>query len=141
MAYFCRPRCSSGGDDDSVIESIESYIEEFLANIGELYEAEFGDGWSPFGDGSDDDDGDWWDNGNNDDDDSEWWNYGDNDDDDSEWWNNGNNDNDDSEWWNYGNNNDDGGDWWNDDNNDDGDRDWWNYANGDDDSWWSDDSW
>ena len=95
-AYFCRPRGFTHADDDSVIESIEAYMEEFLSDIEELFESEFGEDWWPFGDESD-----WWPFGDDeDDDDDDWRPFGDDDyedDNDDDWWNFGDDDNDDSD--------------------------------------------
>ena len=128
-AHFCRPRCSIGEDIDSTIESIEAYIEEFMSDLEELFESEFGDDWFPFGnDDQDDDDNDWWPFGdddnddNSDDDDDDWWPFGDDNDDDSDWWPFGDDNDEDSDWWPFGDDNDD-------------DNDWWPFGD-DDDSWW-----
>ena len=85
-AYFCRPR-RSRRDEDSDIEGIREHYEDFMIDLHDLWDSEFGDDWwSDGGDGDDRDDEDWWGLGDDDedddfgdDDDDSWWPFGDND--------------------------------------------------------------
>ena len=107
MAYFCRPR-GSRRDDDSDIDGVREHFEDFMIDLHDLWDSEFGDDWwSNGGDDDDDDDEDWWEFGDDDDDNDNWGSFGDDDDD---------------SWWPFGDH-------------DDG-NDWWPSGGDDDDSWW-----
>ena len=153
-AYFCRPRRSTEDHIESTLESIEAYIEEFMSDLEELFESEFGDDWWysgdddhvggvgksrwSFEDDEDDDDDDWWpfggDNGN----DNEWWPFGGNGGDDNEGWPFGGNGGSDSGWWPFGGDSSGNSGWWPFGGNGGSDNGWWPFggSSGSDSSWW-----